>query len=667
MARPIIYEGKELTTQEFAAKLQELKEQKNYTAIADLTYQVNFNKFDAQDGDMSYVEVLDNFFTEITTTIPDDQLSPEDLEKKKQLETDYENETGNKIHYKEIDRANNEVVLGLLDAFNKKYHDAVVDAGKRRDAYQQQIREGKVPGTELFKDDPRSVKGIAHDFVMLDDGVGSDAMVDTFRHFSNHLYNKTINITEAGVLIKEAQDNYVANAARENNVNEAFIKEYIDNYEERAFKMNDSDGYKYKKGPFAPNESRFEKYPDHVKAVMDCKSEAELDALEEKYQKQIDAYYNYERQIKSAAKISQTLYDEFKSIDWPDKDSTKYQDVDFGFEHFTHLGTDYKFASPEVLSAESRRVESLTNKPVKDVPPNIVENAVANANKSLEDFFDDVADKLQQLEGEGNTDTPEYAATKKMVEVLQGFNSLKVTAETLAAGHKEEFHTVNNRLAESKAGLEFINRKRAQMKLPVLAEADDQYTSEIDNALNELSDSIVDCSIRPEGSGNRYENVARALMEHKRLYKKYIAADQAGDDKLAEKYAKQLEKQAASTKKLIKNCISYDKSTANEDGHTMGKAERRPLLTALSDNMINKTKEITNSTFEKSYDKYIRLHTGKNAGKTVGERKQNLLKAIAASYLKQAGQKFSVDAIHNFAKSYDAKYCVTDNYAYKTD
>ena len=43
MARPIIYEGKELTTQEFAAKLQELKEQKNYTAIADLTYQVNFN------------------------------------------------------------------------------------------------------------------------------------------------------------------------------------------------------------------------------------------------------------------------------------------------------------------------------------------------------------------------------------------------------------------------------------------------------------------------------------------------------------------------------------------------------------------------------------------------------------------------------------------------
>ena len=61
MPRPIIYEGKELTTQDFAAKLQELKEQKNYSAIADLTYQVNFNKFDAQDGDMSYVEVLDNF------------------------------------------------------------------------------------------------------------------------------------------------------------------------------------------------------------------------------------------------------------------------------------------------------------------------------------------------------------------------------------------------------------------------------------------------------------------------------------------------------------------------------------------------------------------------------------------------------------------------------
>ena len=125
-----------------------------------------------------------------------------------------------------------------------------------------------------------------------------------------------------------------------------------------------------------------------------------------------------------------------------------------------------------------------------------VEDAVANANKSLEDFFDDVAAKIEDLEEKGETDSPEYENAQKMAAVLQKFNSMKITAETLAAGHKEEFHTINNRLSESKAGLEFINRKRAQVKLPVLAEADDQYTREIDAALDELSDSLVDCNLR---------------------------------------------------------------------------------------------------------------------------------------------------------------------------
>lgn len=664
MPRPIIFEGKELTQQEFATKLRELRGQKNYEQIVELTYQAKYNQFSAQDGDMSYIDVLEEFFKEVTSTIPDEQLSPEDLQKKQQLEADYKEKTKNTLSFKEIDPANHADVLGLLDAFTKKTQDAIIDAGRRRDAYQQQIREGKVPGTEIFKDSPRYVKRIAHDYVMLDDGVASDAMVDCFRVFSGQLYAKTININEAGVYVKETQDKYVANAVIENNVSKEFIEEYNDNYMERTFKMIEAAGYKYKKGPYSPNESRFETYAKHIQAVMDCNSEAKLDALEDKTQKDIEAYRNYERQIRSAAKISQTLYEQFKSIDWSDKEDINYTDCVFGFEHFTHLGTDYKYATPEIISEENRKVEEKTNKATADVPPIIVENAIANANRSLEDFFNQVANKIQKLEEEGKTDSPEYENANKMANILQSFNAVKNTAESLANGYKNEFHQNNTNITELEDTVDFIKTKRQQMKLTVLPEADDEYTRSIDIALNELSDSIVDCNLRPENTGNRYENVARSLMEHKRIYKKVIAAEQAGNDKLAEKYATQLEKNTAATKKLISNCKSYDKSTANEDGHTMGKAERRPLLTTLSTSIVNKTMEIKGRVFNQNYDKYIRLHTGKNAGKTVKERKQNLLKSIAASYLKKNGKEFSLKEIHKFAKSYDDKYCVLENSVY---
>ena len=53
--------------------------------------------------------------------------------------------------------------------------------------------------------------------------------------------------------------------------------------------------------------------------------------------------------------------------------------------------------------------------------------------------------------------------------------------------------------------------------------------------------------------------------------------------------------------------------------------------------------------YDVSHERYIELHTGRNAGKTPEEKVDHLAKCLAAYTLKKTGQKFDLKQIHKYA------------------
>ena len=633
---------KNVTPEQLTLNLRKLKEEGKVNELADMIYEIHedyYNGAMADEDANKRLKATEKFMEELSPVKEGEEAKKDG---------------------KEISAGSHAFLQQLMQAFSEKYYNAVYDAGKRRDTYQEKIKRGVIKETELVKDEPRTVKNIAHDLVLRDDGVASDAYVHFYRTLENSLEGKTINGKNAKDISVETSLKIIRNIEEREKITPEKTQEYIEDFVNRDF--DSSLGFSYKKGKLAPDESPFKAIPKHIKAVKDCKTSAELEALEDSLKAKIEAHDHYERQIKSQVKVAKKLLDDFELIDWPNK-GVSYEDVHHGLEKFTHLGKDYRYENLEIVSEANRAILDSLVKPDAGIYSATTENAVQLIDRSLEDLFNSAADKYDQLKDAGKTDSPEYETANKMVLTLQEVfqmkdTSKKITEENVKANPDSDHREVD----EAKKILRYIEKAKKLYKLTILPDVpDDAYTKSIDDMMTNLSDSLADCYVRPADSKGNYDKLATSLMEHKRIYKKIRGAELLADDKLKEKYTKDLVSNNSKIKKLISNCKSFEKSTEKTKGVVMGESNRSGMLKELSENLESTVSILKTSAAEVSYDKYIRLHSGKYSGKTVGEKKKNIAKVMAAYSLKKEGKKFSVDNIHKVAKEIEDFYCISTN------
>ncbi|MBO4863660.1 MAG: hypothetical protein J5517_04805 [Eubacterium sp.] len=639
---------KDVTPEQFALNLRQLKDEGKVNELVDMIYEAHEDYYNGGMGDEganARLSETEKFLKE---------LSPvkEGEESKKEG--------------KEINPENVAFLNQIMQAFSEKYYNAVYDAGSRRDAYVEQIKRGKVKGTELVKDEPKTVRKIAHDLVMRDDGVASDAYVHFYRTLNNSLEGKSINGKKAQEINVETSERVYKSIEEKKGISHEKTLDYTEEFENRDY--HNSLGFRYKQGELAPGESPFADLPKHLKVVQSCKSAEELEALEDSLNALLDQHDHYEKQIKSTVKVANHLLKEFDSIDWPDKETLAYKDLRYCLEHFTHLGKDYKYESVEIISDKNREVEAKLVKPEKQIYPASAQNAAALIDRSLREMFDNAADKYEDLKEKGMTDSSEFKAAEKMVKTMQNIFQMKENAEKITEAYAKANDGGNlSKVEDANLKLKYIEKAKKLNKLTILPKVgDDAYIRSIDDSLKKLSDSLADCNVKPDESKDSYEKLAASLMEHKRIYKKIRAAESLSDDKLKEKYTKQLATNASAIKKAVKNCKSFEKSTEKTEGLIAGESNRIGTLDELSENLESTVSILKNSAAEVSFDKYIRLHSGKYSGKTVGEKKTNIAKVIAAYSLKKEGKKFSVKDIHKAANEIEEFYCIKTNPDYDT-
>ena len=638
-----------VTPEQFALNLRQLKNEGKVNELVDMIYEAHADYYKGgmgNEGANARLLETENFIKELSPVKEGEEAKKEG---------------------KEINPDNVAFLNQIMQAVSEKYYNAVYDAGKRRDSYDEQIKNGNVKGTELVKDEPKTVRKIAHDLVMRDDGVASDAYVHFYRTLNNSLEGKIINGKDAQEINVETSEKVIKSIEEKENISHEKTLEYTEEYENRDY--NNSLGFRYKQGELAPGESPFADVPKHLKEVQSCKSAEELEALEDSLNSVIDQHDHYERQIRSTVKVANHLLNEFDSIDWPAENKTvTYEDTRHCLEHYTHLGKDYKYETVEIISDKNREVEAKNMKADKDIYPARTNNATELIDRSLSNMFDQAAEKYENLKEDGMTDSPEYKTAEKMVKTAQNIFQMKDTAEKITEAHANANDGGKlSRVEDAKLKLKYIEKAKKMHKLTVLPKIeDDAYVRSIDDTLTKLSDSLADCNVKPDESKGYYDKLATSLMEHKRIYKKIRAAEKLSDDKLKEKYTKQLVTNTSEIKKAIKNCKSFEKSTKKTEGITGGKSNRTSDLNELSGNLESTVTILKNSAAEVSFDKYIRLHSGKYSGKTVGEKKTNIAKVIAAYSLKKAGRKFSVDDIHKAANEIEEFYCIRTNPDYNT-
>ncbi len=651
MPANITFEGKILTTEEFASKLNELDGEKAYDKIADLMYQACTDYYNGRlEGDSD--PAIDGNLGEITRFLA--------------------TKTATYAESKEIPPENYAFIQGLSEAISKKFINTTLEQGQNFEKNKKKIKSGQVPEAQLIKDEPKKVDKLAHDLTLRESGVTFDAVCHFQLCLTGALVNKTINGKTATDVFSEEEIKVKESVSAEQNVSIDTLDDYAGLIRERDY--NSSLGFRYKKPglKLAEGESPFIEIPDTYKNIMNCKTSAELNDYEAKQIEIIDAYKDYENQIKAYVKVGKALYKEFKSIGWDKFNGNKdenYDDLFITLENFTKLGTNYKYYSPNMNDTTIMYLDPKLIKESDFINHADVENAALNIDRSLEKVFDKASNRLEDLKAEGKMEgNPEYDAAQRMLTVLQNFHDLKKAA-SVADNEYYADHGIRsiNDIEKVKTNIKYIQKARKLRNyIPAPEVGNDPYIVDVENTMKKLWDSYASCVVHPLKTDKAAEKLAEALRENKRIYKKMQSADVIEDDNVRKEYFKLYEKNVKKVDSCIKKCINY------AENYNM-----KPIVGKKIDNIgiLKDISKIVNGSLkaqkiiveEQGLDKYIRLHTGTNSGKKVGEKKQDVAKIIAATALKEHDAEFSVKTIHRVAKVMDEIFCISNNPSYKIE
>ena len=214
-----------------------------------------------------------------------------------------------------------------------------LDAGIKMAGYEQKIRAGEVPDTELIRDQKSKVKAIAHDLVHCTP-IGNKYMA------TNHARMALINALSgknviSGKLATGMQRNKplecITRLAKERGMEEKAAKDYAfraENFEKSAGKYNF-----VVKDNLAENEYPFDKIPDEIKELKNASPE-ELDQKVTKNQKEIDELLQYEQAVLKTKQGAQALLSGLDAIKKEGhENSIEYEEMRRALENIGNVGS----------------------------------------------------------------------------------------------------------------------------------------------------------------------------------------------------------------------------------------------------------------------------------------------------------------------------------------
>ena len=671
MPGPINMYEKETANMNVIEKLNFYLEKKAYDAIAEVMIDA------ANRASMGDRDDLVNISTEFINGTLYKPLPPYEVEKE-----------GKKVTVSnQIDPVKLEHIKAIYRKIGDRGRNTILEIHEHINECEEKIKNGQIKDTELVKDDAHIRRKLAHDIVMVRDpiakvvnsvfnlsGAFQDGALRGYKKFDEKK-NRNVDVKlfsgEKSVhdLLGDIDVEAVDSLKAEKNLTQEEYKKIFNEASDPNDSSNSTE-FKVKIGEVKEGESLFSAIPKYITEIRSKKTEAQLEEFEDSLLAKKELNERFTRQVKSAVKVSRNLYDTFSSIEWANKSedpTDSYHDVNSTLENFTHLGTDYRMKYDN-WDPEMDRFDEKNYGVTADIVDTNVKNATHRMGRSIERLFDNTNSKYVDLEEAGKTDTPEYESAKKMLSSLQDVNFLKNTAQGIINEYdnaRKEVgliirHDIDNRL-------KFINVARKQKGYTVLPEVqDDEYIRSLDQNLDSLMDSLADCGVSPEKQNNKYPELFLAVLEHKRIYKKYLGAEALGSKNAKFKYASALAKSTEKTKKLIEASRKFDKKYANEDGMTMGKADRRTVLNQLSTSINSKTVEVNGEFAPENYENYILRHSGELSGQKVGEKKGSIAKVMAAVALQKAGHKFDKKEIRKLAREMAEFYCIKKLPSYDT-
>ena len=519
------------------------------------------------------VELMYTLYTERANAIASEKNGPEQEQQKQEILSFIENITKTGEGSKEIADENKEFFMAFMNELQRKYFETAIDLGEKRQEWVNRLTAGQVPGAELVRDEPDTVKSLARTIV-LEKEPDSNVLPDMFNIFSDGIRNKTIGGKDALEFFENNSVQVREALAKEKNIQDVTLDTYVMELRDR-----DPDielGFKVKPGAYKPGEDIFDDIPDYVKEIMGCTSPEDMDEYETDLYEKIHIQERHDIQAKSSVKVAKELLKQLDAMEGIEKTENYIYTRRF-LEEYTHLGTDFVYKDDAIIQD--------VIKPMAGYDYPLVDQASGNVQYASEKLSDELMAKLGQIE---DKNSPEYKQIQKQVKLIDNIYNLSTVMRNQNEEYKEQ-HLGAKEIRKIKKDISYINKARRDRKYLVTDDYSNRvnpnnFEKTLDEQIEVLSDSLC-----KDGVENKvYDNLINSLMEQKRLSYKHRVASNAGKREMAEVYSKQLEKNTEKIKNLTKSCREFEKTNTNKPDMTGDNIDRNQLLDRIETNLDHK-------------------------------------------------------------------------------
>ncbi|SEP60842.1 hypothetical protein SAMN02910369_00267 [Lachnospiraceae bacterium NE2001] len=535
----------------------------------------------------------------------------------------------------EVKDANKPFLKKVIREFNHHFVNAVISSGKARDEWERKIKNGEVPDTELIKDDPKTVKKVAHAIVLGQDPAGN-AVMDAYRDLIVNLRHKTIDGIDSGEYLANDREKTRGIVCDKQRISYVKYKKYDHLFGDR----NPSQSIGYKVSPRDPKEEGplFTELPDYLVNIKNCKTEDDLEAYERRLFENKYKYDLHLKTVKSSIKTSKVL---LKHLDNANKDGERLgiapteenKDARRALEAYTHLGTDFRY-SAEYPSTDS-------------IEPAVVSKATGDLAEYAPDFSKQATYLYYEHKKNGTLNTPTGKEATKKAIIAEDIQTLN---EYIKYQNDKIFESGLNStvVGNDMKNLAYLDKYRKSKGFFAAGKLEnDSFTKSLDKLTDSISDSVInDCA-----TTDCYDKLIFSVMDQKRIYQKMRSAEKQGDFNAYDKYTRKFTEIGNEIKDNIKVCKDFEEKYY-EGRNISGKGVDRNVLL---DN-LSKTVSLKPGAPKPNYDSYMNLHSGAKAGATDDEKRKNISKVIAAYSLKKLGKPFSIKDIHKNAEQIEKIY-----------
>ncbi len=477
---------------------------------------------------------------------------------------------------KNIAPENTQFLQAFMDEVARTYYETAISLGKKRDAWEERLKSGSIPEAELVKDEPKTVKKLAHDIV-LEKELDANVAIDVYLRVAEGMLDKFFEGQKAMDYYDDNSQRIREEVKKKNGLSDDQFTAYVNDMIDRN--PSTSTGFKASPAEYREGEPVFEEVPEYIREIQFCTTPEELDAYEATLYETIQTYERQAQQVKSGVKVAKHLLRELDALDDGKEKTDLYKQTRQYLEEFTHLGEDYVVNDPDVR---------MDIAPVSSTNYPIVKLASDNLEKPADAFSDEMMAKLNALEKDGMQKNGEYLHTKKLTDISRNiFNLVSVTK-----GRNEEFGKLKlstGDIEKCKKAIGYINKQR---KLKGEFVADDFLNHTATNAyiqtLDEQMQTLSDCLINDGVDQKVYDDLIRGMMEQKRLSQRIMIAKHRDDRKAIQRYTKELEDHTRKLEENLESCREFEKTNRIRLNITGDNPDRQKLLERIYNNVKEK-------------------------------------------------------------------------------